>query len=313
MWTKGGAILAIFMVVAATRAARRSDTQPGYVNADLLVSSQQVADQLAATTVRLIDVRSPAHYAAGHLPGAVNLPLAVLTQDREGIPGMVAPVATIEHALGTRGISRQTRVVIYDAFGGVQATRLFWVLDYLGHPRLSILQGGYEAWQREGRPVARETMSPRVTRYRARKDTTRLANLRWVQAQLQTPDVVLLDSRSPAEFSGQVPGRQIARPGHIPGAVNVNWVHNLTAPPRRFKSGEALRQLYRDVGVTPDKEIVVYCRTGVRASHAYFVLRLLGYARVRVYDGSFVEWSAQATAPVEEGQVLQTKGGSDTQ
>ena len=303
MWTKVGAILAVCLVVAATTAARPSNTLTGYAKADLLVSSQQVAGQLSAATVRLIDVRSPAYYAAGHLSGAVNLPLAVMTQDREGIPGMLAPVATIEHELGKRGIGRQTWVVIYDAFGGVQATRLFWVLDYLGHPRMSILQGGYEAWQREGRPVTREPMQPQVTRYHAHRDETKLANFRWVQAHLQTPAVVLLDARSPAEFSGHVPGRQVTRPGHIPGAINVDWVQNLTAPPRRFKPRDALWQLYHDVGVTPDKEIVVYCRTGVRASHAYFVLRLLGYAHVRVYDGSFVEWSAHATAPVEREQA----------
>ena len=178
MRTKTGAILAVCLVAAATQTARPSDTLTGYANIDLLVSSQLVADQLSATTMRLIDVRAPARYAAGHLPGAVNLPLAVMTQDREGTPGMLAPVATIEHALGTRGINRQTWVVIYDAFGGVQATRLFWALDYLGHPRMSILQGGYEAWQREGRPVTREAMQPQVTRYYAHRDDTKLANIR---------------------------------------------------------------------------------------------------------------------------------------
>ena len=285
-------------VVVATQAPRQLDALTGYANADLLVSNQQVADQMAEMTVRLIDVRSPEHYALGHLPEAVNLPVATLTQNRDGIPGMLAPIATIEQELGNRGVSRQTRVVIYDAFGGVQATRLFWVLDYLGHPRISVLQGGYEAWQGEERPVTREGVQPRVTRYQAQVDHSKLANLRWVQTRLQIPDVMRLDARSPAEFSGQVAGRQITRPGHIPGAVNVDWVRNLTAAPRRFKSGDALRQLYQDVGVTPDKEIVVYCRTGVRASHDYFVLRLLGYDRVRLYDGSFVEWSSNGSAPV---------------
>jgi 3-mercaptopyruvate sulfurtransferase SseA len=106
------------------------------------------------------------------------------------------------------------------------------------------------------------------------------------------------EAGSPAEFSGRVPGQQVVRPGHIPGAVNVDWARNLTPPPRRFKSRDVLRQLYQDAGVTPEKEVVVYCRTGARASHDDFVLQLLGYEHVRLYDGPFVEWSAKAVVPV---------------
>jgi thiosulfate/3-mercaptopyruvate sulfurtransferase len=123
-----------------------------------------------------------------------------------------------------------------------------------------------------------------------------VAEKTWVQARLQDPSVILVDARSPAEFSGEVAGRDIQRPGHIPGAVNVEWVRNLTeTEPRQFKPAVDLESLYQQAEVTPDKEIVVYCRTGVRASHDYFALRLLGYPRVRLYDGSYLEWSADPT------------------
>ncbi|MFQ5853769.1 MAG: sulfurtransferase, partial [Candidatus Binatia bacterium] len=108
----------------------------------------------------------------------------------------------------------------------------------------------------------------------------------------------LVDARSPGEFDGKVPGREISRPGHIPGAVSVDWIRNLTVEPRQFKSSPKLARIYRKAGATPDKEIIVYCRTGMRASHDYFVLRLLGYQKVRLYDGSYVEWSADTTLPV---------------
>jgi thiosulfate/3-mercaptopyruvate sulfurtransferase len=212
---------------------------------------------------------------------------------------MLAPLSVVTKALGDRGINRESQVVIYDDIGGVPATRLFWVLDYLGHPRMSVLQGGFALWNHEGRPVSRQAPQIQAITYQATPVTTKLADLSWVQTHLQNPGIVLLDARSSQEFTGQKPGRQIERPGHIPGAVNVNWVRNLTlSAPHQFKAGADLAALYQDIGVTPEKEIVVYCRTGMRASHTYFVLRLLGYPRVRMYDGSYVEWSADARLPI---------------
>jgi thiosulfate/3-mercaptopyruvate sulfurtransferase len=299
-WIWGKGVVAVLLLLTTTGSPQE---QTEYANAMLLVSGQQVADHVRDETWRIIDVRSPARYAAGHLPGAINLPLAAITQTINGVPGMLAPTTTVEQALGERGVTRESWVVIYDDFGGVPATRLFWVLDYLGHPRVSILQGGLRLWEQEGRPLTREVPQPQPSRYQAAPDATKLADRTWVQAHLQDSGTVLLDARSPKEFTGEVAGRQIGRPGRIPGAVNVNWVRNLTPPPPRFKAAADLRHLYQGVGVTPEKEIVVYCRTGMRASHDYFVLRLLGYPRVRVYDGSFVEWSADATLPVEQGAM----------
>lgn len=271
----------------------------GYANASLLASAQELADHLGDSGLRVLDARPPERYAAGHIPGALNMPVAQITRTLNGIPGMLAPIEEVERALGLRGVTRETRVVIYDDFGGDQATRLFWVLDYLGHPRVSVLQGGFGLWRRDGRPVSRDDVAPVPVRYGAAPDPGKLADLAWVKAHLDNRAVVLVDSRSPEEFDGEVPGRDVARPGRIPGAVNVDWVRNLTpTEPRQFKAGADLARLYRRVGVTPEKEVVVYCRTGVRASHAYFVLRLLGYPKVRLYDGSFVEWSADPSLEV---------------
>lgn len=271
----------------------------GYANASLLVSGQEVADHLGEAGIRILDARPPERYAAGHIPGAVSLPIAEITRTLNGVPGMLAPIEEIEQALGRRGISRDCYVVIYDDFGGNQATRLFWVLDYLGHPRVSVLQGGFMLWQQEGRPTSENMPKLASVRYQGEPHPDRLADRTWVRAHLKDPSIILVDARSPGEFDGKVPGRQIRRPGHIPGAVNVDWVRNLTtAEPRQFRAGAELARLYGVSGAPPDKEIVVYCRTGMRASHTYFVLRLLGYPRVRLYDGSYVEWSADATLPV---------------
>jgi thiosulfate/3-mercaptopyruvate sulfurtransferase len=285
-------------LVAAHGDAATPTASDGYANASLLVTAHQAAGRRHERAWRVVDVRSPEQYASGHLPGAVNLPLGAITRTRHGTPGMLTPLAEITQALGERGISRETQVVIYDNVGGPAATRLFWVLDALGHPRVSVFQGGLHGWRQAGLPVSQELPEVQPTMYEATWDRSKVATLGWVATHAQHPNVVLLDARSPAEFSGQVPGRQVKRPGHIPEAVNVDWVNNLTAEPRQFRAGTELAHLYQRAGVTPDNEIVVYCRTGMRASHTYFVLRLLGYPRVRVYDGSYVEWAAEPTVPV---------------
>lgn len=301
-WVGAGALaLGLLLPSAAARAQCWGDEAKakGYANPALLASGQEVADHLDEASIRILDTRTPDRYAAGHIPGAVNLPIAEITRTINGVPGMLAPIQELDQALGARGVTRESRVVIYDDFGGDQATRLFWALDFLGHPQVGVLQGGFALWQREGRPIARDQVAPAPVRYVAASDPAKLADLAWVKAHLDDRGVVLLDSRSPEEFDGEVPGRDVARPGHIPGAVNVDWVRNLTSTePRQFKSGSDLVRLYRRAGVTPEKEIAVYCRTGVRASHTYFVLRLLGYPRVRLYDGSFVEWAADPSLPV---------------
>jgi thiosulfate/3-mercaptopyruvate sulfurtransferase len=258
-----------------------------------------VADHLGEAGLVILDARSPDRYAAGHIPGAVNLPVADITRAINGVPGMLAPLPEVERALGARGITRNSRLVIYDDSSAEQATRVFWALDFLGHSQVGVLQGGFGQWQREGRPISRDAAPSTPAGYTAAPDPAKIADLAWMRAHLDNPAVVLVDSRSPEEFDGGVPGRDVKRPGHIPGAMNVDWVRNLTtAEPRQIKAGADLARIYRRAGATPDKEIVVYCRTGVRASHTYFVLRLLGYPRVRLYDGSFVEWAADASLPV---------------
>jgi thiosulfate/3-mercaptopyruvate sulfurtransferase len=271
----------------------------GYANPSLLASAQELADHLGDGKVRILDARPPDRYSAGHIPGALNLPVAEITRTIDGIPGMLAPVEDLEDALGRRGVTADVHVVVYDDVGGDQATRLFWALDLLGHPHVSVLQGGFGLWKHEDRAITRDTGAAVPARFRAVPDPAKLADRAWVKARLGGPGVVLVDARSPEEFDGEVAGKDVARPGHIPGAVNVDWVRHLTATePRQFKEGGDLGRLYRRAGVSPDKEIVVYCRTGARASHTYFTLRLLGYSKVRLYDGSFVEWAADPSLPV---------------
>lgn len=292
-------LLLIFLARGCGESRGHQTEEKGYANASLLVSGEELRHHLNDPGTLVVDVRQPKRYSAGHLPGAVNLPIAEITQTMNGVPGMLAPIEAVEQTLGQRGIRRQMHVVIYDDIGGVPATRLFWALDYLGQSKISVLQGGLKLWQKERRPISRRIPEAMAVEYKATPLTSRLANKGWVQTRLKDPTVVLVDARSNQEFDGLVPGRQVKRAGHIPGSVNIDWNRNLTGEPRQFKPAAKLARIYRKAGATADKEIVVYCRTGARASHDYFVLRLLGYPRVRLYDGSYVEWAADETLPTE--------------
>jgi len=301
-WGWASAVLIGLLLIVTTAHAKDGGGQSkdkGFANAGLLVSVEELAAHLGGGGLRLLDARPPEQYAVGHIPGAANLPLAEITRTVNGVPEMLAPLAELEQALGQRGVTQDTRVVIYDDVGGILATRLFWALDYLGHTRVSVLDGGFTLWQREGRSTSQQVPSPEATHQQGEAQPGRVADRAWVQAHLQDAAVVLVDARSPEEFAGEVPGRDVKRPGHIPGAVNVEWVRNLTTTePPQFRPAAELEALYQQAGVTPDKEIAVYCRTGVRASHDYFVLRMLGYPRVRLYDGSYLEWSADPALAV---------------
>lgn len=288
------ALLLVVTIGSVTQAGAKE-----YANASLLLLGQELTDRLGDEGLRILDARPPERYAASHIPDAVNVPIADITRAIDGVPGMLAPVEEVKRSPGQLGVTRETQVVIYDDFGGIQATRLFWALDYLGHPRLSVLQGGFDLWQHEGRPTSQEVPPVKTSRYRGELRADRLADRSWVQTRINDTAIALVDARSSEEFRGEVPGREVTRAGDIPGAVNVDWVRNLTTTePRQFKLAAELAALSRQARVTPEKEIAVYCRTGAQASHDYFVLRLLGYPRVRVYDGSYVEWAADDTLPV---------------
>jgi thiosulfate/3-mercaptopyruvate sulfurtransferase len=269
----------------------------GYANAQLLTTPQALAEaQSAAQKPLVLDIRASEDYANGHIPGAVHLDLWGLSLiDTDPAP-LNAFMWIVDHLFNLRGVAADTPIVVYDDQSGMRAARAFWFLEYFGHARVQVLDGGFGAWVKAGLPVTREAAAPPKSTWTGTREADRIATWRDVKDRLGHPDVVILDTRSDAEHRGTLV--RAKRGGAIPGAVNVEWTRNL-AEDGSFKPAEELRAMYEAAGVTPDKEVVTYCQGGYRAAHSYLALRLLGYPRVRNYTGSWKEWGDREDLPIE--------------
>ncbi len=253
---------------------------------------------LAAATDHplIIDVRPAEQFARGQIRGAVHLDLwGVSLVDTSEAP-LRAFTWMIAHVLALRGVTDDRRVVVYEQDAGMRAARVFWWLEYLGHPHAQVLDGGVGAWTAADLPLATDPIAPTPSQWEGRVQPARVASLSDVRNRLAHPDAVILDTRSADEYSGALV--RARRGGHIPGAVNVEWSRNLGAD-GAFKPVEVLQAMYADAGITPDREVITYCQGGYRAAHAYLALRRLGFPRVRNYTGSWKEWG-DSTEPIEQ-------------
>ena len=281
------------------------DPVNGYVHPEVLVETDWVAQHLGDPGLRLVEVDvDTTAYESGHLAGAVGWNWKKDTQQpvRRDIPDP----AGMEALLGRSGISNTTPVILYGDNNNWFATFAFWLLKLYGHADTRVMNGGRKKWLDEGRPLETGTPAIAPAAYHARPADMTLRALRGqVHDSLGQTGHGLVDVRSPKEFSGELlapenlPQEGAQRGGHIQGAANIPW-GQAVRDDGTFKSAADLTTLYTGRGITPDKDIIAYCRIGERSSHTWFVLKyLLGYPQVRNYDGSWTEWGSLVGEPIE--------------
>lgn len=282
----------------------------GYARPDVVVETAWVAEHLGDPMVRIVESDEDVLlYEQGHIPGAVKIDWFTDLQHPERRDFLSK--SDFERLMSERGISNDTTVIFYGDKHNWYAAYSFWLFRYFGHDdkKLNIMNGGRKKWIDEQRPLTKDVPHYPTTVYRAQAPDPRLRAFRdEVLASLNRTDRALIDVRSPKEYTGELihmpeyPQEGAQRGGHIPGALNIPWAQAVKPEDSTFKSLEDLKKLYESYGITPDKDVIAYCRIGERSSHTWFVLTyLLGYPKVKNYDGSWTEWGNLVNVPIKKG------------
>ncbi len=262
----------------------------------VLIDTTALAEWISEGELVLIDAENPINYSRAHIPGAINLHYLEFKDAEENArTGRPVFPQLVANKLGGLGVSHDAGLVVYDSGDGRAASSLWYILKFVGHEDVRVLDGGFRKWIAEGRPVGQETPPRPKLRYIVGKAPR--ADWALTSEEMRAGKAVLVDARSVEEYAGRK-NDGAGRPGHIPGAISFPW-DRLAGPLATFKDEAALRRALEQAGLAPDKEIVVYCDTGLgRSTFLLLSATLLGYEKLRIYPGSYLEWAADPARPV---------------
>ncbi len=279
-----------------------------YAHPEVLTDTETIAKNVGNNSIKIVEVDyDPENaYRQGHIQ---NASLIWWKRDiNDPVTRDIISKSQFEELMFKNGITADSDVVLYGDFNNWFAAFVFWIFKYYGHSKVKIMNGGRKKWEMEKRPYTKEEPQVQKTKYVAQPPNEGIrAYLFDVRRSLDKKDTVLVDVRSPKEFSGEItappeyPMEHAQRGGHIPKANNIPWATAVNDLDGTFKTVEELKKNYEPKGVTPDKDVICYCRIGERSSHSWFVLKyLLGYPQVRNYDGSWTEWGNMIGNPIEK-------------
>jgi len=273
-------------------------TLPLVIEPDALKTAQAGNSELL-----IVDLSTHKQFSQAHIPGAVFLDYAHIVGINRPYTGLLPEEPAFEHIINSLGITPNTHIVAYDEEGGGKAARLIWTLHAMGHNKASLLNGGLIAWYRDDLPLSNDTITsqPNAPDQQYTVDFSRqpvVADTDYIKANLENDHVGLLDARSMEEYTGA--SRYAERSGRIPGAKHFEWTLAMNADDNyRLLSKEELQAMMDSLGLTQDKEIIVYCQSHHRSALSYLMLKYLGYENVRGYPGSWSEWGNRSDTPIE--------------
>lgn len=292
-------ILTALVLITSFAAAE----EPNFENKDLLITAEELNLMLEEEkeNLKIIDVRSSAKYLLGHLPRAVNMWGDDFSDPEAWVDGLIAKPGAFAAAAQEKGINNNSEIVVYDENSSLWAARLWWVFKVYDHQNIRILEGGYDAWKRKD-------YETKIFPYKTKKGNfiVRDVNNDWIvnsdtiAENINNKDFIILDTRSEAEFMGKETNSAAPRKGRIPNSIHIEWTEALNDD-YSFKSATEIAEIYEAKGVVKDKAVISpLSHTGVKAAHTFFVLRLLGYDNLKLYDESWVGWSNRSDLPIEK-------------
>lgn len=274
-----------------------------YARPELLVEPDWLEQHASDPDVRIIDCATLEAYRRAHIPGAVQLPVHYYIKE-DGPPGeehgtFVMPPDRFEALMGQLGVGSDTLVVTYDDNNALVAARLWWVLKYYGHDNARVLNGGWHRWLTENRRVTFHATKPTPATFTARPRPELIADADYLKTHYRDAAINVMDCRTDGEWDG-TNSRGNRRVGHVPGARHLEWLRFVSRDDtRKFLPAEECQALLDEAGISRQNPTITYCQGGIRAAHAAFVLELLGYDNVRVYDGSMRDWANRDDTPLE--------------
>lgn len=277
--------IACLLASAAACGTAGKGLEGGYI-----IDAREASKLISKQGVSIVDMQNAEDYKNGHVEAAVNIVRNDIVIN-EPVENMLAPKEQIEQVLGRNGISNNTTIIIYDNTNNMDAARMWWTLRIYGHEDVKVVSGGIKALKAAGAKMSTDSPRPAAVKYTAKDvDRNMIASIDEVTGQVDEPrnNVILLDTRTREEFDQ----------GAIPGAVLLDFMDN-NYKDGTYKSVQDIKIQYIEQKITPDKTVVMYCKTSVRAAQTYLALYNAGYRNLKLYDGAWLEWSADKSAPVQ--------------